>query len=1086
MEPTPEAGRLSNARLNQTIKFSIPARSPDYLRRQGLLDFLYHNTHRKLILIAAAAGYGKTTLLADFAHDSDFPIVWCRLDESDRDLAVLVSDLVEALHHRWPAFDSSLPKLAMQPEARPENLALALCQEMARQLDDYFVFVLDDFHLTNVDDAPPLLRFMNTLILNLPDQAHVCIAGRTIPPLKLASLAARQQIAGLSEEQLRFAPQDVQALLQVRNRLALPLTDAEQIVANTEGWITGILLTTQLMWQGLVAKLVQARQTDSPLYDYLANEVFEQLPESLQAFLMESAVLPDMEPAVCNQVLERSNSAEHLRQAEARHLFINVVGDEFRAYQYHQLFREFLLAKLRARDPERLKTLHLRAAQWYAEHGMAEAAVTFFVSAGDLKRAAQAADENARALFLSGRQTALRQWVAQLATVSYHVPNVHLMLARFETDAGQLDKAEAELELALAGFERRADVPGLLEVETQRVLILYRRGAFEPALALANAVAARAEAAQQTVVMARALRYTGLCQFFLGRLELAQTSLERAIQLFKMLRYPYDLAWALTDLANVFRVQGLSAQTAQTQKDALRLWREQSAPGPLATALNNVATDLHLLGQYEAALSTYAEALDWAKRAVNTYVEALILTGQADVWADLGERATALALYQQAIQRTEQSPDWSLEIYLYRAMARLERWARNFVSALEWLRRATLITDRVQSQSSLSPLANLNGLRGIIVVEMGYLDDGRAILTGACAELERANSRMDLAQVLLFRAAAEFRAGEFELAAQSLARAFKTAEQIGSDQMLIGEALSLRDLLEGISDQAGLGQRVIDLLARAELAHSTRARLNLPSAAVLADTSPSASTQAIPVLEVRALGPGRVVKSGQEVTRSEWASPRARELCLYLIDHAPIARDTVLAVFWPDKPQGKAVNNLHQLLFRIRRALGDEVILLEEQECRLEPGLSLAYDVRRFEAEAKTALALPPTDLRRHAALAAAIALYTGDYLADMPVDWALERRRALSELHVALLAMYVDELMNLTHYQEARHFLLQALAMEPYRDDLHRRMLLCLSALGWRHEIVSHYAKYREVMRTELGLDPPLELRNLYSQLIG
>jgi ATP/maltotriose-dependent transcriptional regulator MalT/DNA-binding SARP family transcriptional activator len=1083
MEPTFEAGRLSNARLSPTVKFSIPARSSDYLRRQALLDFLYSNTHRKLILIAAAAGYGKTALLTDFAHDADFPVIWCRLDEADRDLTVFVADLFQALHQRWPAFNSSVPKLAVQPEARPENLAQVLCQDIAQQLDEYFVFILDDFHLANVDDAPPLLKFIDTLVLNLPDQAHLCIAGRTIPPLKLASLAARQQIAGLSEEHLRFTAQDVQALLQLRNRLALPLSEAEKMVANTEGWITGILLTTQLMWQGLVAKLVQARQADSPLYDYLANEVFEQQPEALQLFLRESAVLPEMEPVVCNEVLERANSAEYLRQAEARHLFISVVGDEFRTYQYHQLFREFLLAKLRARDPERLQALQLRAAQWYAEHGMAEAAVTFYVSAGDLRRAAQVADANARSLYFSGRQTVLRQWVEQLASVSHHVPEVHFMLARFDTDAGQVDRAEAELEVAVAGFERRrADLP-LLEVENQRVLILYRRGAFEQALALATRVAAKAEAAQQTGVMARAVRYAGLSQFFLGHLTLAQASFEQAVQLFKVLRHPYDLAWALSDLANVFRVQGHMAQAAQTQKDALRLWRDQSAPGPLATALNNVALDLHLLGQYDAALSTYAEALDWAKRAANTYIEALILTGQADVWADLGERATAITLYQQAIRKTEQSQDWSLEVYLHRAMARLERWARNFVSALEWLRRAALIANHGRAVSS-SPMANLDGLRGIIVVEMGYLDDGRAILNGACTELERIGSMMDLVQALFFKAGAEFRAGEFDGSAQSLARAFKTAEQIGSDQMLVSEALSLQDVLEGFSEHATLGRRSIDLLARAELARSHRARLGVAPGMKPSDVP--ASLQAGSALEVVALGSSRVVKSGEDVTRPDWTSPRARELFFYLIDRAPIARDRVLADFWSDKTQSKAVNNLHQQLFRIRRAIGDDVILLEEHEFRLKPGLALNYDVHRFETEAKAALALPATDLRRHEALASAIALYTGDYLADMPVDWALERRRSLSELHVTLLRVYVDELMNLMRYQDARNLLLQALTIEPFRDDLHHRMLLCLSALGWRHEIVSHYVKYREMMRAELGLDPPLELRNLYSQLIG
>ncbi|MBI4770860.1 MAG: hypothetical protein HY784_10745 [Chloroflexi bacterium] len=184
-------------------------------------------------------------------------------------------------------------------------------------------------------------------------------------------------------------------------------------------------------------------------------------------------------------------------------------------------------------------------------------------------------------------------------------------------------------------------------------------------------------------------------------------------------------------------------------------------------------------------------------------------------------------------------------------------------------------------------------------------------------------------------------------------------------------------------------------------------------------------------------------------------------------------------------PAARASANFRQAQYRLRRAVGYEVVILENQECHLAPDLSLDYDVARFETGARTALTVAPRDLRRVEALASAVELYTGDYVSDLPVEWTLDRRRALSDLHVDLLCAYADELMNLTRYAEARDWLAKALAVEPLRDDLHERMLVCLAGQGRRHEVVDYYRRYRERVRTELGLDPPPEMRALYARLL-
>lgn len=1053
------------------FRYSVPVLPSDLLRRQRLLDFLHENIHRKLNLICAAAGYGKSSLLIDFAHDTDFPVAWCRLIEADSDLAMLATSLTTTVQAIFPGVPFALSKTAAQLGAPPDELAAVWAHEIGSSIADYFILVLDDFHL--IQNSSLIIRFFDVLLAELPEQAHLVIAGRVIPPLRFTVLAARQEIAGLSEEHLRFTPSEVQNLIELRNGLHMPEAEAEELISGTEGWITGILLTAHLMWQALMTSLIRARQSESPLYDYLADEVFNQQPAALQRFLMESAVLPEMEPAQCDAVLGRSDSAPLLQQAEANHLFISAVGAESFVYQYHHLFRDFLIARLREQDPNLLKVLQQQAGEWYTANHMPEVAVTFYILAGQLERAAQVAEANARSMFSAGRHATLRRWAEQLASIAYEVPTLHLLLATAEMDAGHLEEAEQTLALASAGFERRNDRDGGIDAEIQRSLLLYRRGKHAEALRLADRAIEQAHSRQRTVAAALGLRCAGLCHFALGYLEAAKESLQQAADLLQSSQNRYDLAWTLNDLALVLYARGQTIQATQAQQQALAIWRERSAPGPLALALNNIGWNMHMLGQYQPALAIYDEALDWARRAGSLQWEATILIGRADVLADLNDRAGAGELYRQALTKAERIGDQALITYLYRGMARLDRLEQNYLGALEWLRRA----EEISSQPSpFAPFANLETLRGIILIEMGRGVDGHAILTTACLELEHSGTLIGLAQALLFRAYAEFRAGDVEAAAQSLARAFATAEQVGHDQMLVSEALGVRAMLEALSARADIGSRAATLLARAEAVRSIPLRL----------TATSANQSQTPLFQVFALGTGRILKDGEEISKSAWGSQHARELFFFLIDRLPVARDEVLKVFWPERSSARAVANLHQTVYRLRHAIGCEMLVPDESEYQLAADFHFEYDIARFEEQARQALAAASGDVQRLGQLASAAAFCTGEYLSDLPVDWTLARREALNGLQVKVLREYAAELMRVARYAEARDMLAKALALEPFQDDLHGEMLVCLARMGHRYKVVDYYRRYCEMIRNELGLDPPPEIRSLYARLIS
>jgi ATP/maltotriose-dependent transcriptional regulator MalT len=1051
-----------------SAKFALPPRPRDLLRRPRLLDFLHERIHYKLNLVCAAAGYGKSSLLIDFAHETDYLVAWCRLDESDTDWIVLVSDVLKAFRFPFPEFQSILPQLSGQLE--PEDLAKVLIREIAAGIDQYFILALDDFHALQA--APQAIRFFDALLADLPEQAHLLIAGRMLPPLKMTSLVARQQAAGLSEEHLRFTAEEIQSLIQLRNEVVVPTSEAEKIAANTEGWITGILLTTHLMWQGPIANLMRARQPESPVYNYLAEEVLDKQPEPLKQFLMESAVLPEMEPPVCDAVLGRSDSAALLQQAEARRLFVSVVGNEFYTYQYHHLFRDFLISKLNDRDPARLQELRRHAAQWYAQNEMPEAAVTFYVLAGDLMQAGKIAEAHAAAMFSSGRYSTLRHWAEQLVSIQHDIPVVYLYLATAQTDLGDLGTAERDLSIAVTGFLQHNDQDRYVVAIAQQSRLAYRHGLLDQALILAEQARSLAKERDQVLPLALALRYSGVYELALDRLTQAEDSLQQAVRHYRSIAYQFNLAWTLHDLANVLLARGQVTRAIEVQHEALEIWRQRGAPGPIAAALVHMGIGLHRLGQYQSALTTYHEALGWAERSGDPRWQAATLARQGDLLADLGDVQSALDLFRQALLKAEQSRDRETLLFLYRARARVERWAHNFDGALKWIEAA-----KSAPPNSVFSKLEIASLNGILLVESGRIEEGRKILEDACLALEQADRLADLARALLFRAYAAYRNEERAEAMASLERALGIADGLGYQQMLISEALSVREMLVALSSEPHLGQRLMALLVSAENMRSSAAQQPLPTTSMRSSSATS--------LEVRALGPGQIEKNGGELTRAAWTSQKARELFLFLIDRAPIARDEVLNIFWPDMSLARAVSNLHVTLFRLRHAIGDEIVMAEDRMCRLATGIEMHYDVRQFEQVARAALALALHDPRRLELLNQAATLYTGDYLTDLYVDWALSRREELNAMHIRVLREYADELIGFARYAEARAVITDALAVEPFQDELHERLLICLAESGLRHEVVNHYRRYRELLRNELGLEPPSKIRALYSRLL-
>jgi LuxR family maltose regulon positive regulatory protein len=1054
----------------QIARFSPPKPLDGELERPRLLEAVQANIFRKLTLLSAAPGYGKTTLAAQFARASDFPVAWLQLDDNDRNPPALCSDMLAALQFALRDWNPPELNLAGAPPLaeKPGALGSALAGALDRGLSDFTALVIDDFHL--VDDIPPILEFMNALLREMPPALHLLLLSRHVPALHITPLVAAQQTAGFSEEHLRFTAAEVRDLVAARNRITLPAAEAETLASANEGWVTGILLSSHLLWKGL--SLGEGVTGRDRIYQFLAGEVLEQQPDALRRFMLEASVMVDMDAPGCDYILGRSDSRAMLSQLDSRRLFVVSAGEDQPIYRFHNLFREFLLSDLRKRDPARHSALLDRSAEWNLRVGMPEAAFSYFIQAQNYGRAARLAEDNVQKYYEAGRSQTLMEWARRLSPVRFEVPRLFGCAAMVSGMDGDYPKAEEYLEISRQGLERAQNAVRLNSLEVTRAWLAYRKGEYETGWTVAERLLKKGAAGGVDVADLRmAAEHAGRCAAALGKHAEAVRYLREALAMFPEGEKSYDRAHVITVLANTLQVSGESAESYVLQRRALALWRELGHPGPIAIALNNLAYDQHMMGQLDEAEASYTEAVDWSRKSGDKHSQMLIFAGLGDLMKDRGRYSAAAGYYSSADRQAEEIGDLAMQGYIYRAWADLNRRLKNYPAAMEWLHRAE---ELVRDEPGIVRAAD-SILRGALLEETGHRGEALEILRNAAAGLEREQApKAVLTEALYFLARSEFRAGGTARAETSLRRAFDLSFACGSDQALVREAGTSADLLDAFTPHPTLGGWCVSLTERSRR-QSEPERAEEPPAAAESMT-----------LSVKVLGALDIVWNGKAIPRSAWTSQKTKEVFLYLIDRAPAGRDDLLTVFWPEMPSGRAQANLYQTLYRIRRAIGSDILVLKDQICRFAENIVLRYDAVEFEKSARRALELPITDRQRPAELDKAAALFRGEYLKDVPVDWASQRREEINQLFLTVIREAADECVTLCRYEEARRCVARGLEIDPFRDELHQRMMKILAALGRKHEVVDHYQKYVLLLRSDLGLDPPLETRALYDSLIA
>ena len=575
-------------------KLYVPPPRPEAVPRPRLVERLNEGLHRRLILVSAPAGFGKTTLIGEWVATLPRPVAWLSLDEGDNDPARFLSYLVAALRTIAPNMGEGVLGALQSPQPPPtESVLTALLNEITT-IEDDFVLVLDDYHVLDSGAVDEALTFM---LEHLPPRLKLVIATREDPPLPIARLRARGQMSELRAADLRFTPTEAAGFLEGTMGLKLSAEEIAALEERTEGWIAGLQLAA-LSMRGRedVGGFIRAFAGDNRyILDYLAEEVLGRQPGRIRSFLLETSVLERLSGPLCDAVTGQEDGGAMLETLERGNFFAVPLDDKRHWYRYHHLFADVLYAHLIAEQPDLVPVFHRRASEWYEHNGSVADAVRHALAAEDFVRAANLVELAVPEMRRSRQEATLLGWFEALPDELLRCrPVLSVHYAGTLLQSGQLEGVEERLRDAERWLDTRADAGGRSEALSAGMVVVdeeeFRRlpgsvATYHAGIALvAGDVPGTVKHAQRALALAleddRLLRASaaallGLARWTSGELEAGYRSYADGMQRLERIGHISDALGCAIALTDIRIAQGRLREAMGIYERGLRSATEQ-------------------------------------------------------------------------------------------------------------------------------------------------------------------------------------------------------------------------------------------------------------------------------------------------------------------------------------------------------------------------------------------------------------------------------------------------------------------------------------------------------------------------------
>ncbi len=813
-----------------TTKLYVPPTRPRLVSRPRLIKRLNAGLHRKLTLISAPAGFGKTTLLSEWVTQCDRPVAWLSLDEGDNDLARFLAYLIaalrtiESLGDAMDTIEDGLPSVLKSARPRDiESVLTSAINAMAAETKP-FVLVLDDYYHIRAD---PIHQALTFLLDHMPPQMHLIIATRADPPLPIARLRGRGQLSELRQTNLRFTNDETAEFLNQAMGLKLLSADLIALASRTEGWIAGLQMAAVSMQGREDVSAFVAGFTGSQHYilDYLVEEVLHRQPEDVQSFLLQTSILDRMTGPLCDAVTGTVNSQAVLESLAHANLFVFPLDDRRHWYRYHHLFADLLRQRLHQQHPGLVRTLHHRASEWYESNGPIAAAIDHSLSVGDHERAACLVEQAAPSSLMRGEFATLNKWIEALPD---GVLRSHPLLCACHAMAllaiaAPIDEVESRLNDAAA-----SDSPDLArgELATLRGLLATFRGDNQRSIELSYE-ALQLLPDEEVFFRSVAARNLGMVYLLSGDVGAARRIYEEEARCGEKSGDLVGCLSALQKVCALHLIQGQLHKAEAAYEEALELSTQtRGGPQPIDVKLRAGAADvLRERNELEKASLLLTDAIErlptqarvwnpvWAMPAYLVLARVRQAQGDAKGARDAMQTAERLAIQYDSTELDD------IAVGAYQA--RLWVAQGDLEATMRWAEQRGLQRDgdsaKTEDENGMASGYHLQELEHNALARL-YLaqdrpEDALAVLQPLLPAAEKLGRLGSVTEFLTLQALAFQAQGDLERALAALGRALSLAEPEGYVRLFVDEGEPMARLLRyavsrGIA--AGYASKLLD------------------------------------------------------------------------------------------------------------------------------------------------------------------------------------------------------------------------------------------------------------------------------------
>lgn len=1076
------------------------------INRTGLTGTLQQAKSHRLFLLTAPAGYGKTVLMRQYLAGLNKPFVWYQLDRYDNDPVTFMEYLFAGIRLHFPDFGKNIdPKKAA---SNPKLAASALNHSFLEIANKGgLALALDDYHEINLAQINQLLQ---EIIPNLPLGIQIIIAGRLSLPFDISPSVMAKEVTILGVNELRFNLEETinflsQREVKVSRKVIAKLTE------KTGGWPAALWFVSDPDTANLLARGGNLEE----IHNYLTSEIFEFQPEEIRDFLLLTSVLETLVPETCDQLLNRTDSRRILSFLEKQQLFLTRLSGSFTAYRYHQLFRKFLLERLGERRFQLLR----RAGRLAQIEGNIDQAIEYMIAAGVDSETLTVFKEAGLKALRQGRWLTVARWLEKITEAQITAePWLSFFKGQVLTYRGQMNEAELWAIQAEKGFRMAGEQSGIIESQILYAKILRSRGCYRKSIELLEEAAANLP--PETKKYFDLILEKALCLIMMGRLQEAEAILGKTIDEAKKCDDKYLIAYLAEGLGNVYYLQGMYSLAMNSYQQGLQISPDRFLPGYYMQ--DSIADIYKDWGQLERALEFAKRNVELKEKYGLTEALPSAYNQLGYVYFEIGEITRANEYFRRGVEAARQA---NQDKYFNTLNNAYLGWVYSMQGY--WVKAKTLAEKAFRDAKELGGLAYhvCQMILGTILAQTEERERARVLLEESALVLEEMGIYVQLCnnykalawlyeqlgmtkkfqncarKYLQLASKHNYIRGFLPFTYHLLRPILKFGLINGLEVSFIQRVLvQLKEKSLELLDELALDpdpeirKRIMPLLT--EIGGEKTVKTNrtvvektsghrIKRRTILNETEPQPEKNPASFLRIRMFGPFQVFCRNTEITSGNWRTIKSRDLLAYLIHQdRPVSVDQIIEDLWPDLNPDKASAVFRSTLYYLRRTLTkfiDEELIIRGTKCYQLRHESVVTDRREFENSAGPFLRKPITD-SIIGKLEESLALYRGDYLADLDYPWVIPIREDLKNLLFEIKRRLAIYYFDHKDYRKAVDHLRHLMAVKPFSKENLALLMRSLAGMGDIQGVKEQYLIYVKKVFEELGASPSTEIKVLYN----